>query len=199
MEKERQKLKSSNPNTIIDKKYIESNEYRRKYDEISDNKKLNRLLYDLARKMLLHRNGTNYEDMYWIDPVECKVVAKELDSLVEKKIIYSERTQRIVRKNKLLITIHSHPDSFPPSVEDLNSNYENNYSLGVVCGHNGNVFIYSADTRISEELFVLNVLKIEKMERQMLGNNYEKNEIVESFLALQQIAVNYRIKVKEVS
>lgn len=50
MEHEWQKLKSSDPNTIINKAYIESNEYRRKFDDISENQRLNRVLYGLAKK-----------------------------------------------------------------------------------------------------------------------------------------------------
>ena len=52
-----------NKNTIIDYKYINSNRFRKRFDHISNNKKLNKLLYKTAKKMLLHRSGTEYEDM----------------------------------------------------------------------------------------------------------------------------------------
>ena len=56
-----------NKNTVINHAYINSGEYRKKFDKISDNKKLNKLLYQLAKAMLEHRSGTLYEDMYWVD------------------------------------------------------------------------------------------------------------------------------------
>ena len=40
--------------------------------------------------------------------------------------------KRIIRKNSGLITIHSHPSSFPLSIEDFNANYQYNYYIGIV-------------------------------------------------------------------
>ncbi len=56
-----------NKSTQIDNGYINGGEYRKKFDSLSDSKELNRLVYQLAKKMLEHRAGTEYEDMYWID------------------------------------------------------------------------------------------------------------------------------------
>lgn len=66
-----------NKNTSVNFSYIESGEYRRKFDAISNNIELNRLLYKLAKKMLKHRSGTLYEDMYWIDLDTLEVIAEE--------------------------------------------------------------------------------------------------------------------------
>lgn len=41
---------------------------------ISEDKELNKLLYQLAKKMLEHRTGKVYEDMYWVDIDSCEVV-----------------------------------------------------------------------------------------------------------------------------
>ncbi len=56
-----------NKNTAINHTYILGGEYRRKFDFISSEPSLNKLLYQLAKKMLIHRSGTRHEDMYWID------------------------------------------------------------------------------------------------------------------------------------
>ena len=56
-----------NKETIINHSFINSGEYRKKFDEISDDKELNRKIYQIAKKMLMHRSGTLLEDMYWID------------------------------------------------------------------------------------------------------------------------------------
>ena len=57
-----------NKETVINHSYIEGGEYRKKFDRISDDMELNKLLYQLAKKMPVHRSDTLYEDMYWIDP-----------------------------------------------------------------------------------------------------------------------------------
>lgn len=49
--------KGRNKDTIINHAYIESGDYRKKFDYISGDKKLNRLIYDLSKKMLNHCSG----------------------------------------------------------------------------------------------------------------------------------------------
>ncbi len=56
-----------NKETTINHTYINSGEYRRKFDKITDNVEVNRTLYLKAKEMLQHRSGTMLEDMYWID------------------------------------------------------------------------------------------------------------------------------------
>ena len=142
-----------NKGTAINRAYINSGEYRKKFDKISDNKKLNKLLYQLAKAMLEHRSGTLYEDMYWIDAETATIVAKEIEGKKEREIVYSESTMEKVKKNRGLVTIHTHPSSFLPSYEDLMSNYVHGYSLGIVCGHNGKVYVYTANEAFLEEQY----------------------------------------------
>ena len=96
MELEEQRY-GRNKSTVINHTYIESGEYRRKFDKISDNKELNRLLYQLAKKMLIHRSGTNIEDMYWIDPEAVEIVAEEVNQEGECGISYSDATERTIK------------------------------------------------------------------------------------------------------
>ncbi len=146
-----------NKSTAVDHAYIDSAAYRRKFDRISDHLGLNRLLYQLAKEMLKHRSGTLFEDMYWIDPKTIKVVAKETDSAAEGQIVYSKRTREIVVQNENLITIHSHPNSFPPSISDINSNYANKYLAGIIACHDGRIYLYQSAEEISEDYYKLTV------------------------------------------
>ncbi len=140
-----------NKETLVNRSYIEGGEYRRKFDRISDDAELNKLLYQLAKKMLIHRSGTMYEDMYWIDPTNIQVVATEITGTLEQRIIYSEATKKAIRGKEGLLTIHSHPGSSPPSLEDFNSNYMNRNGLGIVCGHDGSVYKYWAKEMVQKE------------------------------------------------
>jgi len=144
-----------NKETLVNHSYIESGEYRKKFDKISDNAELNKLLYQLAKKMLTHRSGTLFEDMYWIDPDTLEVVASETSCSEEQRIIYSEATKRAIRGKDGLVTIHTHPSSFPPSLEDFNSNYIHNNGVGVVCGHNGIVYVYWAKEEVPKQEWVV--------------------------------------------
>lgn len=179
-----------NKDTIINNTYINSGEYRRKFDYISDNPKLNRLLYQLAKRMLIHRSGTLYEDMYWIRLENIEIVAEEINSIVEKEIVYSEKTKKIIRSNSNLVTIHSHPNSFPPSISDINSNFSNEYSIGIVICHDGRIYMYSAEEHISEDYYNLTVVEY-------LKQGYNEDEAQR--LALQEIKEKFNIQIKEVT
>ena len=157
-----QQRKGRNKNTIIDYNYISSNRYRKKFDYISNDKKLNKLLYKIAKKMLLHRSGTEYEDMYWIDLINGKIVCKITDSKYKKKILYTTTIKKMIKKSENLLTIHTHPDSFPPSIDDINSNYDNNYEIGIVICHDGRVYMYSAEERINVNYYKLTVATVYK-------------------------------------
>lgn len=185
-----QQRKGRNKETIVNSAYINSGEYKRKFDNIADNAELSRLLYKLAKNMLIHRSGTEFEDMYWIDLDEIRVIAEETNSLVKKRIIYSNK---IIKKNqscKNIITIHSHPDSFPPSIADFNSNYDHNYVVGIVACHNGKLYMYSANERINEDYYKLVVEGFLK-----IGYNEEEAQIK----ALENLQINFDIKFKEVT
>lgn len=185
-----QQRKGRNKNTIIDYNYISSNRYRKKFDYISNNKKLNKLLYKTAKKMLLHRSGTEYEDMYWIDLINGKIVCKITDSKYKKKILYTTTIKKMIKKSENLLTIHTHPDSFPPSIDDINSNYDHNYEIGIVICHDGRVYKYSAEERINVNYYKLTV-------EGYLKNGY--NEDTAQIEALKEMQKKFSIYFKEVT
>lgn len=191
IEKEEQR-KGRNKATQINKSYIESGEYRRKFDLISDNVELARILFALAKEMLFHRAGTNFEDMYWIDLDSYEVFAKETECCEEKKIAYSESTQKALRKRRNVLAIHSHPDGFPPSIFDINSCILNDYTVGIVVGHNGTVFMYSTEG-LSEPF---NVDYYQMVVAGYIKQGYNEDEAQRA--ALQELCEKHGIKVKEV-
>ena len=178
-----------NKETQIDHSFINGGAYRRKFDLISDNEELNKTLYLLAKKMLEHRAGTLFEDMYWIDSDTAQIVASEIDGIVEEQVDYSKATLKVVDSTPGLVTIHTHPNSFPPSAVDFNSNYEHNYVLGIICCHNGKIFVYNASEEIDTNLYTAYVqkFKLEGME-----------EFDAQWAALEAISENADISFKEV-
>lgn len=182
-----------NKSISINHTYIASGEYKRKFDHITDNPKLNKLLYQLAKKMLIHRSGTGYEDMYWINPDTLQILASETNNRIEQKIFYSKNTTQIIKtaikRNIPILTIHSHPNSFPPSIEDLNSNFKHNYSLGIVCCHDGKIFTYYSTEHINKKYYQMHMEKY-------LKKGY--NEYTSQMLALNMLQKNFNFNVKEV-
>ncbi len=146
-----------NKSTLVNSAYIESGEYRRKFDNLTPNDEVNRVLYAKAKEMLKHRSGTLYEDMYWIDGDTGKVIAREINSETEQQVIYSNATKKSVvsYKGGNLIAIHNHPSSMPPSMADFNSCCRGNYNCGYVVCHNGKLYGYRSDQPVSESLYNL--------------------------------------------
>lgn len=178
-----------NKDTIINHTYIESGEYRNKFDRISDDKELNRLIYQIAKEMLYHRSGSEYEDMYWIDVGLKKIIAQETSLQSPTSIQYSGKTKRKIKNKKGLLTIHSHPYSFPPSIQDFNSNYRNNYGMGIVCCHDGKIYMYSSNEDVNTNYYKMKV-------EEFLKDGYNDSEAQQK--ALDIVMQNYDIKYKEV-
>ena len=151
--------------TVVNRTYIESGEFRRKFDSIVDDPKIARILYSLAKEMLFHRSGTRIEDMYWIDGVTGEIVASVTDQTeeTEQHIVYSDSIKKILEKRENLISLHTHPASMPPSPDDFNAYYQNGYMISLVICHDGTIYQYKSDQRFSEELFALRVSKYIQM------------------------------------
>lgn len=178
-----------NKQTTIDHTYINSGEYRRKFN-IFTTPELQRLVYQLAKQMLNHRSGTLFEDMYWVDLDDCEVIASETNAAEEERIDYSKRTIQAIQQSGSILTIHTHPNSHPPSIQDFNSNYLNGYSLGLVLCHNGQIYAYTADETVDENYFSAVVA------------NYKKsgyNECEAQLEALKEIQQHFQISFKEVT
>ena len=146
-----------NKSTLVNSAYISSGEYRNKFNQITNNKNLNRNLYSKAKEMLLHRSGTLYEDMYWFDIDTGKVVAKVVDSFEEEQILYSESIKRTIEGRNNIIAVHTHPCSMPPSIADFNSAKEHHYMLAIVLCHDGKIFCYKSNEIISKMMYNLYV------------------------------------------
>jgi hypothetical protein len=178
-----------NKNTLVNKTYIESGEYRRKFDNATDNPNVNKTLYKCAKKALLHRSGTVFEDMYWIDGNTGEIILSVTDSTDEHAIVYTDKIRNAIRNNENIITLHTHPSSMPPSIDDFNSCLRHGYRCGFVACHNGRIFKYSSAQEVSKKLYDLHI-------GNYLDEGYEESDA--QIKAIEKIKVNYLIEFKEV-
>ena len=130
-----------------DMNYINSTEFANKFKSITQNKAVNETLLKCARNAITHRNGTLYEDMYIINGNTGEIMAQRLDMTLKQGISHNNEIDDAIlsalERNIPIIAFHSHPEGFPPSVDDFNAAYDYGYTLGVVAGHNGQVYVYS--------------------------------------------------------
>lgn len=148
-----------NKETVIDKNYISSGDYRRKFDSITTSKNINRLVYQKAKEMLLHRSGSEFEDMYWIDMDNESVLCSKLDETNIQEVRHTKAIEKKLNSCNSILAIHTHPHSMPPSVDDFNSFFKSGYKTALVICHDGTVYRYGSRKEISEELMILYINK----------------------------------------
>lgn len=123
--------------------YINSKEYKAKFDRISDNKAVNDAIYAQAKAILTHRSGTYFEDLSLIDGDNGKVMAGTSNSKTENVVMYSKLVESAISENPYkLIAIHNHGTNNPPTGSDFVSAGYHKYRLGIVACHNGDVYTY---------------------------------------------------------
>jgi hypothetical protein len=146
----------------VDKNFIGGSDYRRKFDNATDNAKLNKVLYITAKRILLSRSGTRYESMCWIDGDTAEIIVSFEDmgrvpALTgeehEFKVEYGDNILHKLRGHNNIIVIHNHPNSTAPSAGDFNSAFKNGYSTGFVVTHDGRLFRYSSNQEISDTAY----------------------------------------------
>ena len=178
--------------TLVNKSYIESGEFRNKFDKVTDNTEIARTLFSLSKEMLFHRSGTQTEDMYWLDGETGEIIAKVIDQSlnIKHKIVYTDAIKRAIRGHKNLITLHTHPSSMPPSINDFNTYHQRDYGISLVVCHDGTIYQYKSEQWVREKLCDMYVA----------GNIMEGHDEQEAqILALNKIKENHRIDFWEVS
>lgn len=148
-----------------DMEYIKSKEYAQIYANITDNEAVNKSLLECAIASIDHRNGTKFEDMYFIHAETGEILASQTEMTYESGISYNDEIKALLARAKEekipLVTLHNHPEGYPPSVDDLNKSYENNTLFGLAAGHNGQVYKYTNPGKKTEgEEYIHEIISI---------------------------------------
>ncbi len=128
--------------------------------------------------------------MVWIDLDTLEIVAEEKNGTTDGRIEYSSATRKTVAAYHNLLTIHSHPSSMPPSVDDLNSSFEKGYQIGVVACHNGQVYVYKSEEFIEPDYFMMVVAQFKK-------RGYAEADA--QLAAIREVEAHFDIRVWEVT
>ena len=132
--------------TIAKEDLINSSEYRRKFNNVSDQTKINRTAWKLSKEIIKHRSGTKYEDLAFIDSKTCKYTINK-NYNVESQAKMNKPMKKMLNKSAKneIIAIHNHPGSNVPSTADLIVCKNRGYKFGLVVCHNGKIYKYSVD------------------------------------------------------
>lgn len=178
-----------NKETTVNHTYIDSGEYRNKFDNITDDISINRILYTKAKEILNHRSGTKFEDMYWIDGTTGKVVTSTVNEQKESGIQYTDVILKAILGKTNLIAFHNHPNSMPPSAADFNSMLVHGYETAFVLCHDGKIIQYVSLEKISEQLYTMYI-------QEYVADGYDEYEA--QWKSLEKLRESYDIDFWEV-
>lgn len=164
-ENEESKKKYDYEDTIVNEKNINSATYRRRIDNITNNTEVNRSIWNVARDMLLHRSGTKFEDLAYIDSNTGKYIVN--NSFDKESCVNPTKKMNKMLKNAndyTIIGVHNHPGSSVPSIGDILACVKRKYKCGIVVCHDGKIYQYS----ITEEKFnkIICNYALERMEKE---------------------------------
>ena len=123
--------------------YINSDQYRTKFNSISDNPALNQSIYKYCKAAVTHQSGDYYEDLT-ILRMDGSLVG-QTSSKVRNETQYNRTLSNSVKSAPpyTLISLHNHGTNVPPSGADFGSAGEKKYAFGIVACHDGTVYKYS--------------------------------------------------------
>lgn len=132
--------------TEIARSRIESAEYGRRMSAVDSSRNVTNKITSEARKMLKHRNGTNYEDLMFIDTrTGAHITRTDFDK--PRAVMPSKKMKKMLNEapDYTVAAVHNHPGSTAPSPADIHALYVRKNAYGVVVCHDGTIYKYSID------------------------------------------------------
>lgn len=132
-------------NNAVDLAEIKSHTFGKKFNKITENSAVNDALRKYARTMLVHRNGTDGEDLYVISSKTGKrIFSKTKGTNMLGVVLTAEEISMLKEyaKTEGIIGIHNHPTNLYPTGSDFVTAGARGYDFGMVVTHDGRVFQY---------------------------------------------------------
>ena len=97
-------------------------------------------------RMLRHRSGTPYEDLYVYDMRDGSLIGSVVNAGAPKRVELTEglatSISSAVEGGAAIAIVHNHPDSMPPSAADIKSLVAHRARRGVIACHDGSLYVF---------------------------------------------------------
>lgn len=138
---------------VVDADYVASDEYAAKYSGLTEDAEVDEMLLAGAKHALERNSGADTESMTFIDVRTKETLTIDCD--IPGGIQYTDEARAFIDARQdmdpCIAVVHNHPNGTPPSADDLSKMAEHNYAIGVVAGHNGQVYAYSYHGPVLDE------------------------------------------------
>lgn len=178
----------------INRKLIESNEYKRKYNGITGDSNVDDALYKYAKTGLVHRDGTNCEDLYILSLKTGKVLGKNVSGTDSFGVRVNKSIVDAVKNNQGdLIGLHTHPDGTPPTGSDFETAFKRRYSFGTVACSDGSVYTYGCSDQFASARIIDDTIEKFKKLVDVSGTKMYSNDIEAHLAAIESLRKDYGI------
>lgn len=176
-EESRKREKALEKSTRINKEVYSEKALRAFTDSLEDTN-ISRELYQRAKEMLDHRDGTFFEDLAFVDTVKgVSKINKDYDFYDAKKGISACKPSKPMKKllkdaaPETVIGLHNHPKSYAPSDSDIFTARKRRYKYGLVFCHNGTKFKYYVHENYDS---LKTHFALDKLEKSVYSKDVEK-------------------------
>ena len=154
----------------VNRKVVNSQAFKQKFENISSRKKVDKRIYEEAKRILEQRDGSGFESLIAIDAKTGKKIVENMNMNIIGKVYFNEEQLKIFNKFPgEVILIHNHPNGARPSYADIKTLFnEPKVAISIIIGHNGKIHILSdANKSINivnafEEMYNDNVIRLQK-------------------------------------
>lgn len=136
--------RGKNRSKEIARSIIESPDYGRRLSSVDPNGAVTKNIIKESRKILNHRNGTEYEDLMFIDTRNGKYLVRTDYDAVRRAMPSKKMVEMVEKADDYTIAVlHNHSGSTVPSPADIASLVNRKNAYGVIIGHDGSIYKYT--------------------------------------------------------
>ncbi|MCJ7967445.1 phage minor capsid protein [Lachnospiraceae bacterium NSJ-171] len=167
-------------------------EFGKKFNQLTNDSATNDALRKYAKAMLIHRNGTDGEDLYIISKKSGKKLFSKTNSNNILGVELNREEIELIRQMPLKIGIHNHPTNILPTGSDFVVAGYRKYDFGLVITHDLKVFQYKVGNRPFPATYLDN--KVDKY----MGKNYNLPILEAQRKALDELSEEGLIEWREI-
>lgn len=138
----------------VNRNLVNAKEYHDKFESLPLNKSAKENIYTECKKILEHRDGTQFEDLVVMDAKTGQVIATNIsfDSKLATGLT-RENYEKVLNHKGDIILLHNHPGGGRLSIADIFSAYkQNNVAISIAVGHDGTIhYINNINRKIDIE------------------------------------------------
>ena len=154
-EREQSPRQMKNGSYAVNWETVHSEEFRKKFDNLTTNPATNSAAHTRAIWALNNRDGVNTEEIYALDMRSGKEIARITDQNhphgVKRTSQFDSALRQARKTGTKILLLHNHPSGNPPSIGDLNALFSTPDATGITVGHNGSLYMYTAPQKIVEQ------------------------------------------------